>query len=42
MPVKNGALAMIAAGREDEADVSKAGSMAGKAYEDMKQEVGDV
>ncbi|CAL5229318.1 g12624 [Coccomyxa viridis] len=29
MPVKNGALAMIAAGREDEADVSKEGSMAG-------------
>ena len=42
MPVKNGALAMIAAGREDEADVSKEGSVAGEAYEDMMYEIWDV
>ena len=39
MPVKNGALAMIAAGREDEEDVSKEGSMAGRACGDMMQEL---
>lgn len=42
MPVKNGALAMIAAGREDGADLSKECSMAGKAYEHLMREVRHV
>ena len=42
VPVKNGALAMIAAGREDEADLLKERNMAGETYEHLMQDVRDV